>query len=1056
VGLASLSIDGDLSADSARWGHAQVHDRSEAGGAALEGDAALLDESGKVLLAARGLRLKRLEADGSPARQSRDEWFYEVRWQPTPLPPPPAGRRPASGPWIVFGDERGVGDDLRSRLEARGDTCLTVSRGKDYVAEGRGRYRLDPARLDHFRQLLRDTLGNGSPPCRGVVHLWSLDSARDAETTLASLEIARDEACLSALHAVQALALTGRREKPRLWLVTSGAQAVETADAPVAVGQSLVWGLARTITHEHPELGCASIDLGAGSAPDEARALFDEICADDREEQVALRGPARYVARLARFSPEAAPPRRAPSSRGADRAAPASPFRLETSGSGVLENLSLRATERRKPGPGQVEIRVEIAGLNFRDVLLALGLLPGLPDGTVPLGFECAGVVTAVGEGVERLRPGDEVVAIAAHSLSSHVITDAGFAAPRPARLGLDAAATLPVAFLTAYYALLHLARLAPGERVLIHSASGGVGLAAVQLARKVGAEVYATAGSPEKRDFLRSLGIERVADSRSLAFADDVRAWTGGEGVDVVLNSLAGEAIAGGMALLRPGGRFLELGKRDILQNSPLGLQLLENNRSLFAIDLNRLSRDRPAFFASMLAETMRYFGDNALEALPVRVFPASEMESAFRHLAQGKHVGKVVVSMRDPAVKVLAAARVAGLRADGTYLVTGGLGGLGLAVARWMVAQGARHLVLVGRSAASPEAQGAVEAMEKDGARVVVASADVADPEQMTAVLRTIGESLPPLRGVIHAAGVLDDGILLQMDAGRLRSVMAPKVSGGWNLHVLTAGQALDFFVLFSSAAGVLGSPGQGNYAAASSFLDALAQHRQARGLPALSIDWGPWSEVGLAARPDRGGRLAAGGMESLSPPQGIAALARLIGGGAAQVSVVPVNWGEWREVHRAAADAPLLADLAGEESPAEQATARDGASAGAAMLAAPPAERQRLVEVHLQREVARVLGLPVSKLDVNQPLSTLGIDSLMAVELKNRIESDLQVAVPLIKVIQGPSVAELAALLLSQLAGVDPLAETSVPPPAPARGKGDSLLLSILALGEDERNG
>jgi acyl carrier protein len=344
----------------------------------------------------------------------------------------------------------------------------------------------------------------------------------------------------------------------------------------------------------------------------------------------------------------------------------------------------------------------------------------------------------------------------------------------------------------------------------------------------------------------------------------------------------------------------------------------------------------------------------------------------------------------------------------------------------------------------------------MEKDGARVVVARADVADPEQMAAVLRTIDESLPPLRGVIHAAGVLDDGILLQMDASRLRSVMAPKVSGAWNLHALTAGQALDFFVLFSSAAGVLGSPGQGNYAAANSFLDALAHHRQVRGLPALSIDWGPWSEVGLAARPDRGGRLAAGGMESLSPPQGVAALARLIGGGAAQVCVVPVNWSEWRELHRAAADAPLLADLAGEEPAGEEATARDGAPAGAAMLAAPPAERQRLVEAHLQREVARVLGLPVSKLDVNQPLSTLGIDSLMAVELKNRIESDLHVAVPLIKVIQGPSVAELAALLLGQLAGVDPLAETPLRPPPPARGKGDSLLLSILALGEGERNG
>jgi len=293
--------------------------------------------------------------------------------------------------------------------------------------------------------------------------------------------------------------------------------------------------------------------------------------------------------------------------------------------------------------------------------------------------------------------------------------------------------------------------------------------------------------------------------------------------------------------------------------------------------------------------------------------------------------------------------------------------------------------------------------------------------------------------------------------MDAARLRSVMDPKVSGGWNLHTLTAGKALDFFILFSSAAGVLGSPGQGNYAAASAFLDALGHHRQSQGLPALSIDWGPWSEVGLAARPDRGGRLAAQGMRSLSPPQGLAALARLLATGTAQVSVLPVNRGEWREVYRAAAGAPLLADLGREEAaPVEEATPRDGAPAGAAILAAPPAERQRLVQAHLQKEVARVLGLAVSKLDVNQPLNTLGIDSLMAVELKNRIESDLRVAVPLIKVIQGPSVAELTVLLLNQLAGVEPRAESPVRPPAPAPGKGDSLLLSILALDDGERNG
>jgi len=310
-----------------------------------------------------------------------------------------------------------------------------------------------------------------------------------------------------------------------------------------------------------------------------------------------------------------------------------------------------------------------------------------------------------------------------------------------------------------------------------------------------------------------------------------------------------------------------------------------------------------------------------------------------------------------------------------------------------------------------------------------------------------------MPPLRGVVHAAGVLADGILLQMDPARFRAVMAPKVDGAWNLHVLTAGRALDFFVLFASAAGVLGSPGQGNYAAANAFLDALAHHRQARGLAALSIDWGPWSEVGLAARPDRGGRLAAQAMKSLDPGQGVACLARLWSTPAPQVGVMPVDWAEWRQVHRAAAGVPMLSDFQAVEAGGPEAPTSD--LAAALPRASGPAERQRLVESHLQREVARVLGLSVSRLDVNQPLSTLGIDSLMAVELKNRIESELNVAVPLIRVIQGPSVAELAALLLSLLAGVDPSLEAPPRPQPPAPGQ-DSLLLSLLSLREDERNG
>jgi acyl transferase domain-containing protein/NAD(P)-dependent dehydrogenase (short-subunit alcohol dehydrogenase family) len=1058
IGLASLRMDGQLDPAEGLFGHAVLEEGSATAGTVV-GDVFLLAETGRVTVAARGLRLRRLEARGEGAAAlARDEWFQELRWiSSARTAPAPARTDPeTAGAWLVFTDSAGVGESLRLLLAASGDACIAVSRGDSYLSSGPNRYVIDPRRPDHYEQLVQDVFGGGLPP-RGVVHLWSLDAAPPDQTTLDTLDAACDLGSGSVLHVVQALAATPWREKPRLWLVTRDAQPVSSRNGtdPLAFAQSPLWGLARTIAQEHPELRCVSVDLGA-ARPEDAAALLEEIRADDREPQVALRGEERYVARLAHCSPEILD-RDDTSGHDDVVAAAGQPFRLRRSATGTLEGLRLGAITRAKPGRGEVEIEVAVAGLNFPDVLLALGVLPPLPDGSSPLGLECAGRITALGEGVEGLAVGDEVVALATSSLSSHVIAHAGFVQPRPPQLSPKQAATIPAVFLTAYYSLNHLARLARGERVLIHSASGGVGLAAVQLARSIGAEVFVTAGSEEKRAYLRSLGLERVADSRSLAFADQVKEWTGGEGVDVVLNSLPGEALARGLSLLRPGGRFIELGKRDILRNSPLAMELFKNNRSFFAVDVLGLCRERPELSASILAEFWRYFAAHGLEALPHRVFAASEAEAAFRFMAQAKHIGKVLVAMRDEQAKVVAARESPGIRAEATYLVTGGLGGLGLAVAQWLVAQGARHLVLLGRSAPASAAQAVLGGLEQAGARVVVTRADVSDSRQLGAVLADAARELPPLRGVVHAAGRLDDGILLQLDAARLASVMAPKVAGAWNLHLLTRGQPLDFFILFSSAAAVLGSPGQGNYAAANAFLDALAHYRRSQGLPALSINWGPWSEVGLAVRPDRGGRLASFGMDSLNPREGLAALARLRGGRAAQVSVMPVSPDGWRQLSSAMGNPPVLTGLVEEAGTgATEASPRGRKLSAAMVLSAPAAERQAILEAHLRGEVARVLGLSAARVDVHRPLNTMGIDSLMAVELKNRVEADLGVMLPLIRLIQGPSVAELAALLVEQLGGGESGAPgpSLAPVPPPVRARSDSLLLSLLSLAEADR--
>jgi len=363
-------------------------------------------------------------------------------------------------------------------------------------------------------------------------------------------------------------------------------------------------------------------------------------------------------------------------------------LQLQIATRGVLDNLKLVAVNRRVPGKGEVEIQVEAAGLNFRDVLNALGMYPGDPG---LLGGECAGRIVAVGEGVEALRVGESVVGLAAGGLSSYVTTEARLVTRVPRGVSVEEGATIPLVFLTAHYGLNHLARMKRGERVLIHAAAGGVGMAAVQLAQRAGAEIFATAGSSKKRDVLKSMGVPHVMDSRSLAFAEEVMTQTRGEGIDIVLNALADEFIPKSLSLLRQGGRFLEIGKRGIWD--PEQVRRVKPEIAYHVIYLGEVVEQQPTLIQEMLRELCEAFEAGHLAPLPRTVFSLRDAASAFRYMAQAKHIGKVVLRQDLGRGRIVP---------DATYLVTGGLGSLGLVVAEWLVAEGARHLVLTGRTGA------------------------------------------------------------------------------------------------------------------------------------------------------------------------------------------------------------------------------------------------------------------------------------------------------------------------------------------------------------------
>jgi acyl transferase domain-containing protein/NADPH:quinone reductase-like Zn-dependent oxidoreductase/acyl carrier protein len=999
------------------WGYARLHILSSDIEKEVRGEVRLLDDNGQLILFVEEVTLQRLEGSHKVARQI-DNWLYEWRWHAlSNLPNEEERSGMPGGRWLVFADEGGVGQRIQALLEQQGEECTLISLGSACARLSSRQWSFDPRCREELPNLLQDILGASHTPYRGIVHLWSLPYGSEANPVdVELLDYTHTLGCYSVLALVQALTRMGWRDAPRLWLITAGSQDVEGhPNRLIDIAQLPLWGLGRTIVYEHPELRCTCIDLSQTFQEDELPGLWSELQTETHETQVALRGQKRYGARLTRLPLS----EHLASSLSLQQLASAreTAYGLATSKPGVLENLYLQAEERRTPGPGEIEIAVYAAGLNFLDVLSAMGIRPDWQGEPLWFGLECAGVVVAVGEGVKHIASGDEVVAVVPGAFKTFVTANATLVAPKPRELSFVQAAGLPIAFMTASHALEHLARLQPGERVLIHAAAGGVGQAAIQIARSIGAEIFATAGSPDKRAFLREQGIKHIFDSRNLDFAEQILQITRGKGVDVVLNALSGEAIPASLQVLAPYGRFLEIGKKDIYENHSLGLLPFHKNLCYFAIDLARMLHERTEHCGALLRTVLERVAQGQWSPLPSRTFPFAQAGEAFRYMAQARHTGKIVFEVSDSPVMIRKPQQRPSTPPECTYLITGGLGGVGLQVARWLIEQrGARHLVLVGLHGPNAATQKELELLARTGARVVVKEADVTQYAQIADVLREVVQTMPPLRGVFHAAGLLDDGLLLHQDWSRFKRVLEPKLIGAWNLHTLTVDLPLDYFVLFSSITSLLGSPGQGNYAAANAFLDGLAHYRRAAGLPAISINWGPWAQVGLAAaQANRGGRLAFRGIASLQPQQGLEALAEVLQHDTEQVAVVDFRPRQWCQFYPQIAQTALL-DILLSEAQAESREARSNIRA--ALQECEPVQRRALLEKHLREQIAQVLQLSPERIDQRTVLSSLGFDSLMALELRNRLEISLGLTLSGTLVWGYPTITDLATHLAQQM--------------------------------------
>ena len=900
------------------------------------------------------------------------DWFYEIKWQESVLAPQ---SKTLPMQWMLIlqdltPDDPFV-DQVSEALRKRGQqsAAFVMARGAEQAPTAlEEMLRSGTSRLVFLHRPLRLNQEQSA----GVT-----DAARP--TIEAMLDLSR------------ALAASRSSAKRRLYVLTHSSHSVAQNQEMANPLEVLISGVAATLAAEDPSVGCTRLDVDLEITGLGADAIVTEMLADHQEDWVSLCGETRFVPRLQ------------PHQAIADI-----PAALTFTPGAGLTSLAYQPIEPHKLAPDEIEIEVCAAALNFHDVLAAIDLLPDKD----PLGAECSGIVRRVGSGVTRFSDGDEVLAIAIGCFATYAIATEPLVFRKPASLSFEQAASLPIAYLTAHYCLHSLARISSGQRVLIHAASGGVGLAAVYLCQRAGAEIFVTAGSDAKREYLSSLGVEHVMDSRSELFASQVKALTNGRGVHVVLNSLAGRLTDAGLAVTAPGGLFIDIGKTDIRQASRVAEEFPAVRYQ--AVDLTRQLVDSPGEMGDRLTGILNEITAGQLPALPISNFDWEDPAKAFRHMAAARHIGKVVL-FKPPLPP-----RVLEVSTSSSYLVTGGLTGLGLEAVEWLASKKAGKVVIVARRPASVACEQRLEEVRRQGVELAIITGDIAHPEVVRRAMEVAGTAL---RGILHCAGAIDDAPMVKQTWENFNQAFDGKANGAWLLHQATRSQALDFFVLFSSWASLAGAPGAANYSAANLFLDALAGYRRRLGLVATSLSWGPWRALGMTAQREERD-FSQRGFIPFTALDGRRALEyATLRPMPAHVAVAQVDWYKFEQSTDSGGVASSLytglLPLAFHQEPEPPPALAPSASLVEKLRSSSPQLRMLLLKQHVDETLASILGLGTAEeIDPDQPLEAIGMDSILSIEVKNALSSQFGLSLPMTLLFDYPAAGALTRYLAERL--------------------------------------